>query len=107
MKVSCISIIQKQIFINIVSNFVPHETVICDNREPPWRNTRIKKLTIKKYCIKNIFVAAKTEVFEKFKLLQIQNKIVNLTNDSRDRYYTRISNKLNDPAYPLKHTGKF
>ena len=35
-----------------------------------------------------------TKVFEEFKLLQ--NKIVNLTNDSRDRYYTRISNKLNE-----------
>ena len=30
----------------------------------------------------------------KFKLLQ--NKIANLTNDSRDRYYIRISNKLNE-----------
>ena len=29
-----------------------------------------------------------------YKLLQ--NKIVNLTNDSRDRYYIRMSNKLND-----------
>ena len=40
------------------------------------------------------------KVFEEFKLLQ--NKIVNLTNDSRDRYYTRISNKLNHPHVPPK-----
>ena len=39
-------------------------------------------------CVKN------TKVFEEFKLLQ--NKIVNLTNDSRDRYYIRIFNKLED-----------
>ena len=26
----------------------------------------------------------------------LQSNIVNLMNDSRDRYYTRISNKLND-----------
>ena len=41
-----------------------------------------------------------TKVFEEFKLLQ--NKIVNLTNDLRDRYYTRISNKLNDSPVPPK-----
>ena len=35
-----------------------------------------------------------TNVFEQFKLLQ--NKIVKLTNDSREKYYTRKSNKLND-----------
>ena len=22
--------------LNIVSNFIPHETVICDDRDPPW-----------------------------------------------------------------------
>ena len=30
--------------LNIVSNFVPHETVICDERDPPWLNTRMKNL---------------------------------------------------------------
>ena len=82
---------------NIVSNFIPHETLICDDRDPPWINTRIKNLiNDKKILYKKYLRSGKnTKVFEEFKLLQ--NKIVNLTNDSRDRYYTRISNKLNDP----------
>ena len=81
---------------NIVSNFIPHETVICDERDRPWINTRIKTLiNDKKILYKKYLRSGKnTKVFEEFKLLQ--NKIVNLTNDSRDRYYTRISNKLND-----------
>ena len=46
---------------NIVSNFIPHETVICDDRDPPWINTRIKNLiNDKKY-----FVAAKTQTYSK------------------------------------------
>ena len=82
--------------LNIVSNFIPHETVICDERDRPWINTRIKTLiNDKKILYKKYLRSGKnTKVFEEFKLLQ--NKIVNLTNDSRDRYYTRISNKLND-----------
>ena len=28
---------------NIMANFIPHETIICDNRDPPWINNRIKK----------------------------------------------------------------
>ena len=29
--------------LNRVSNFNPHETVICDDRDPPWIITKIKK----------------------------------------------------------------
>ena len=40
-----------------------------------------------KILYKNIF-GKNTKLFEEFKLLE--NIIVNLTNDLRDRYYTRI-----------------
>ena len=29
---------------NIMANFIPQETVICDDRDPPWINNRIKKI---------------------------------------------------------------
>ena len=29
---------------NIMTNFFPHETIICDDRDHPWINNRIKKL---------------------------------------------------------------
>ena len=47
--------------LNVVSNFVSYETVICDGRDSPWTNTEIKnlinnkKMLYKKYlcCGKN------------------------------------------------------
>ena len=50
-----------KIILNIVSNFIPHETVVCDDRDPPlWINARIKNsINDEKYFTKNIFVAAK------------------------------------------------
>ena len=30
--------------LNILRNFIPHETVLCDDRDPPWFNTKIKSL---------------------------------------------------------------
>ena len=30
--------------LNILRNFIPHETVLCDDRDPPWFNNRIKSL---------------------------------------------------------------
>ena len=40
---------------NILSNFIPHETIACDDKDPPWFNKAIKSLiqekkdTFKKY----------------------------------------------------------
>ena len=30
--------------LNILNNYIPHETKICDNRDPPWITTKIKDL---------------------------------------------------------------
>ena len=29
---------------NIISNFIPLATIICDDRDPPWINSKIKNL---------------------------------------------------------------
>ena len=30
-------------YANIIQNFIPHETVTCDDRDPPWMTRFIKK----------------------------------------------------------------
>ena len=30
--------------LNILSNFIPHEIIVCDDKDPPWLNNRIKTL---------------------------------------------------------------
>ena len=33
---------------NIMSNYIPHETIICDDRDPPWINKDIKQIILDK-----------------------------------------------------------
>ena len=33
-------------FKNIMSNYIPHETIICNNKDPPWINKDIKQLIL-------------------------------------------------------------
>ena len=33
---------------NIVSNYIPHETITCDDRDPPWINKDMKQLILDK-----------------------------------------------------------
>ena len=35
---------------NILSNFIPHETITFDDRDPPWINNRVKHLINEKKC---------------------------------------------------------
>ena len=40
----------------IIHNFIPHERIVCDNRDPPWMNNEIKKLineTLRRICFTN------------------------------------------------------
>ena len=31
-------------FLNVLSNFIPHEFVVCDDKDPPWFNKKIRAL---------------------------------------------------------------
>ena len=50
----CINDVDKQVAIfndtlmNLMQNFVSNETIICDNRDPPWMNKEIKQLIERK-----------------------------------------------------------
>ena len=71
--------------LNIIQNFIPHETIIHNDKDLPWINKEIKKLMVetnlafKSYCCsnKNMFL------LEKFKTLQYQLKISRIETKNR------------------------
>ena len=38
------SLFFKRTILNILKNFIPHETIACDDKDPPWFSKRIKSL---------------------------------------------------------------
>ena len=83
--------------LNIIQNFIPHETIICDDRDPPWINKEIKKLMIKKNLAFKSYCCSNRNIFrlEKFKALQYQLHIS--IKESKEKYYTKLSSRLADP----------
>ena len=64
-----VCIFNKSVF-NVLSNFIPHETILCDDKDPPWFNSRIKSL-----------LQVKNKVFqtiEKKNIIQLFNKLNSL-----------------------------
>ena len=39
---------------NIFENFIPHETITCNDKDPPWMNKQIKTLTAEKTLYINV-----------------------------------------------------
>ena len=61
-----------QTFQNIISNYIPHETITSDDRNPPWIGEKIKKLVLHKNRTFNAYSRDKnnTDLFNKFQSLQ-------------------------------------
>ena len=87
---------------NILSNYIPQETITCDDKDPPWFNKNIKQLiqeknnTYKSYILRD----KNPQIFERVKSLQNQLKCS--TEGSKKIYYLRISKKLMNPATTAK-----
>ena len=79
---------------NILSNFIPHETIACDDKDPAWFNKAIKFLiqekkdTFKKYRKSNNNI----QLLQRLRLLQ--EKLNSFISVSKQSYYSRMSTKL-------------
>ena len=85
-----------QTIINILCNFIPHETVLFDDRDPTWMNKEIKKLIHEK---KHIFNCSRRNNNDKQlldRLKELQTQLNFLIGKSKGRYYSRITSKLSD-----------
>ena len=74
--------------LNILSNFIPYETIICDDKDPPWFNRAIKFLIQeKKKDTFNKYRKSKNNIqlLEHLKLLQ--EKLNSFISVSKRNYY--------------------
>ena len=85
-----------------MSNYIPHETITCDRRDPPWINKDIKQLILdKNHAYKSYNSNDKSlQFFNQFQFLQTKSSY--LIEESKNQYYTRFSHKLLDPKTSQK-----
>ena len=80
--------------INILSNYIPDEIIICDDRDPPWINNRVKELINKKndtfQC--SLHSNKDPKLFNKVEYLQ--NELKPLFEANKEKCYSHISKRL-------------
>ena len=87
---------------NILCNFIPHETVICDYRDPPRINSKIKSLIQKNNIAKKGYSQTNKNIPLTRRFQCIQKVLTATIEKSKEQFYSWISTKLMDPTISPK-----
>ena len=82
---------------NIMSNFVPDEIIICNDRDAPWMNRHIKILILRKTNFFKTFVRGKISMFYMFlTFYSLQNHLNQFIQKAKQNYLNKFAKKLID-----------
>ena len=81
--------------LSIVSKFIPNETILVDDRDPTWITRKLKSMIQEKNLFYKKYVKPNNqETFKAFS--QIQERVRLAIEDSKKKYYEKLSNKLSN-----------
>ena len=78
---------------NIMSNFVPNEIIICDDRDPSWMNRHIKNLNEDNFHKK--FARGKNNM--RHLLIFYKNHLSQFIKKAKQNYLNKVSKTFSDP----------
>ena len=89
-------LILNKTILNILSNFIPHETLTVDDKDPPWFRKKIKNLIQEKNNVYKSYQNSKNNnnVHYLRRLKVLQEDLHNAIEVSKLSYYFRITYKL-------------
>ena len=88
--------------LNILSNFIPHEIILYDEKDPPWFNNKIKTLIQEKNATYKIYLHNKDNPDLIYCLQVLQERLSTSIESSKERYYARIANRLSNTQKSTK-----
>ena len=69
--------------LNVLSNFIPHEVIVCDVKDPPWFNRKIKSSFNEKLRTDNAYRKNVDNIQFHNNLLSLQQRLRDLIDDSK------------------------
>ena len=79
----------------MLSNFIPHEVIVCDDKDPPWFNGKIKSLVNEKLRTYKAYRKNIGNSQLRKNLSSLQQRLRDLKDDSKQKYFLRLTQKLN------------
>ena len=77
-----------------MKNFISHETIVCDDKDPPWFNKRIKSLIQEGTLLLEKFRNNRNNVEIITCLNNLNDRLALLIDTAKQNYYSKIVEKL-------------
>ena len=87
---------------NILSNYIPQETIICDDRDRPWINNRVKEIINEKNDTFQCYLHSNKDPKLFNKVEYLQNELKSLIEANKEKYYSFISKRMINPLTSTK-----
>ena len=87
--------------VNIMSNFIPNETMTFDDRDPPWLNKNIKNMINYKNAIDNKLIRHNDSHLQ-LHLCYFQDLLNTEIEQAKRKYFENISHKLSNKNFNHK-----
>ena len=71
------AVIFNRTILNILNNYIPHETIVCNDRDPPWFNDKIRLLIKEKMTTYKYFPQSGNDAYWKYYLKVLQDRLNN------------------------------
>ena len=81
--------------LKVLSNFLPHEVIVCDDKNPRWFNGKIKSLINEKLRTYNAYRKNIDNSQLRKNLSSLQQRFRDRIDDSKQKYVLRLTQKLN------------
>ena len=91
-----------EVILNVMSNFIPHETIVCDDKDPPWVNQHIKRLLHDNRQIYKSLKCFKNNLILKQQFKNSQEYLNNEIEKSKVNYFKKLSDKLSSESSSCK-----
>ena len=88
--------------LNILNNYIPHETKLCDDRDPPWMTTKVKELISQKNKRYSRIKKRNNSFPNKQLPHSLHQHFSKSIKNAKNKYFSRISEKLNNPKTSIK-----
>ena len=69
--------------LNVFSNFIPHEVIVCDHKDPSWFNGKIKSLFYEKLKTYNAYRKKLNNIQLRNNLRSLQQRLRDLIDDPK------------------------
>ena len=76
---------------NIMTNFVSNELVICDDRDPPWMNRYIKNVIVAINDFHKKLILPSSNIGNLLIFRNLQNQLIQSIHIAKQKYSNKIS----------------